>query len=508
MATFLTALLAAAVSFLGGGAGALTAHAATFPVTVSSRPVTRPLASDFLGFAFEYRGLPEWFPKPGQAADDVLPALIRNLSPTGRPSIRIGGETTDRSWWPVPGARKPTGITYALGPSWTRDADALVRSTDARLLLGINLEAGSSLVARVEADQLVKRIGPSNVAGLQIGNEPNLYRFTPWYRESDGHIIPWYETTSAPVYSRPASWDPAAFQAQFAQFARVMPTLPLTGPETNPGPWLTAFGSELSPHSRVRMLTAHAYGLNNCDRYPTDPLYPTVPHLLTLTASRGLFDGLGPSIALAHRNGATLRVDEMGSVTCNGKLGVSNTFATSLWAMDALFDAARVGVDGVNLHSFPNEDNDLFDFTYERTTHRWRATVRPLYLGALMFAQAAPTGSRLLHLATPAQTTLRAWATLGTDHRVRVLLVNDGSSATDVPIHAPAGYGRAEGTIERLQGPSAAATGDVTLGGRRFSSTLTGTPPPPELQSVRPRDGVDRVLVPATSAALVPLPQN
>jgi hypothetical protein len=488
-------------------AGPARAH--TLTVSVTGQSVGRPIPDAFLGLALEYSTIPQWTAQPGQAANPILGTLIRGLDPTGAPSIRIGGQSTDRSWWPAPGLTRPVGVTDDLGATWTRAARELVSATHARLLLGINLEAGSAQVARVEADELVKGVGAQNVRSLQIGNEPNLYRVTPWYRVAGGRRLPWYAKTGEPVYSRSASWNPKAYDAQFAQFARALPHLPLAGPETNPGPWLDAFESTLSAHSQVRMLTTHAYGLNNCDKDPSDPLYPTVDHLLSLTASRGLLDGMVSSIALAHRDAATLRIDEMGSITCNGKPGVSDTFASALWGMDALFAAARAGVDGVNLHSFPKSDNGLFDFTYSASARRWTAAIHPLYDGALMFAQAAPAGSRLLHFSDGATHQLRAWATRGTDHQVRILLINDATSgSTLVHVRAPDGYGQSIGTVERLRAPSAAATGDVTLGGHRFSQTLTGSAPTPELQSLRPRGGVETIGLPAASAALVTLPQN
>ena len=43
------------------------------------------------------------------AAQPVLVELIRNLDPMGRPVIRIGGLSTDHSWWPVPGMKAPLG---------------------------------------------------------------------------------------------------------------------------------------------------------------------------------------------------------------------------------------------------------------------------------------------------------------------------------------------------------------------------------------------------------------
>ena len=492
--------------------GALLAPAAradTPTVSVTGQPVGRPIPENFLGLALEYSTIPKWTAQPGQAENPILGPLVRGLDPTGTPSVRIGGQSTDRSWWPAPGLTRPLGVTYDLGPSWTRSARELVSATGARLLLGINLEAGSAQVAHVEADQLVRGVGVKHVQSLQIGNEPNLYLDTPWYRVLGGRRLPWYAHSGTPVYARAADWDPAAFDAQFDQFARGLPKLPLAGPETNPGPWLDSFESKLTRHSQVRTLTPHAYGLNNCVTNPADPHYPSVDHLLSLTASRGLLDGLGASIALAHREAGTLRIDEMGSITCNGKPGVSDTFASALWGMDALFAAARAGVDGVNLHSFPNSDNGLFDLTYSPSARRWSAAIHPLYDGALMFAQAAPAGSRLLHLSSSGSTTLRTWATRGADHRVRILLINDSTSASSlVHVRTPDGYGQSVATVERLQAPSAAATGDVTIGGHRFSRTLTGSAPRPQLQSLHPRGGVETIGLPAASAALITLPPN
>jgi agmatinase len=68
--------------------------------------------------------------------------------------------------------------------------------------------------------------------------------------------------------------------------------------------------------------------------------------------------------------------------------------ASALWAASALFSVAQDGVDGVNLHSFEGLRNGLFDFT--ESAAGWTGDVHPIYYGALLFAHAAPAGSRLL----------------------------------------------------------------------------------------------------------------
>jgi len=285
----------------------------------------------------------------------------------------------------------------------------------------------------------------------------------------------------------------------------VLPRLPIAGPATGNPPWLAAFGRFLSPGSRVRMLSSHAYGLDQCVTDPSLPRYPSVAHLLSLYASRGLLSGIAPYVALAHRDGATYRIDEMGSITCNGRAGVSNTMAAALWVIDALFSVDQGNVDGVNLHSYPNSANGLFDF--RRSRGKWEASVHPLYYGALMFSQAAPAGSRLLRVGDGSQDQLRAWATLGRDHRVRVLLIDDSlTRKLQTLIHAPAGFGSHVASIERLLAPSAYATGGITLGGRRFgATTATGVLPPPVPEGLAPRSGAYAVTLPAGSAALLTL---
>jgi hypothetical protein len=313
------------------------------------------------------------------------------------------------------------------------------------------------------------------------------------------------------VFARPRStWTAAAFASEFAATVKVMPDVPIAGPDATTPELFGAFTPLLGPDSRVRMLTSHAYPLNQCITDPRLPQYPSVPNLLGSTAATELIAGLSPFIALAHRDGATYRIDEMGPVSCNGRAGVSNTMAAALWLLDALFTLDGQGVDGVNIHTYPNAVNGLFDFS--RVNGTWAATVHPLYYGALLFAQAAPVGSRLLAVRTPHSATVHVWATLGSDHHIRVTVINDSprdAASVSVTAPTPTAYGVA--TVERLLAPSVDATTGVTLGAQRFAApTTTGVLPAPYAApgpgTVAPRGRTYTVGVPAGSAALLTLP--
>jgi hypothetical protein len=310
------------------------------------------------------------------------------------------------------------------------------------------------------------------------------------------------------VFSRRLSYGPTQYGEELSRTLALLPKLPEAGPETGHVPWLKAFANVVRPTGVPMTLTSHAYGLNECVHDPASRVYPSVPNLLTPFASRtNLLPGDGPYIALAHVEGDSYRVDEMGSVTCNGREAVSDTMASALWALDALFYLDSQGVDGVNIHSFPGSPNGLFDFTHAGGA--WGATVHPLYYGALMFAQAAPVGSRLLVVSGAAPPQLRGWATLGADGKVRVLLINDSLTATgQIVVHSPAGWGSQPAAIERLLAPSAYATTGITLGGQSFAPDSNGVLAPPAPLTVSTTHGAYGVaLAPGTAALLTLSPR-
>ncbi len=489
------------------GAAPGVAGASETPVTMSvaARSISRPIAPDFLGLALEYSGIRGWV-GPGTAAPNpVLVQLIRNLDPVGRPLIRVGGLSTDHSWWAVPGMREPLGITDTLTPAWAQSLLSLVRALDARLVLGVNLEADSPRLARAEAEAFVKAFGRRYIDALDIGNEPPLYPGMPWYRTQGREVIPWYEDTGTPVFGRGLSWGPSTFVTDYARIFNALPPVPIAGPDTQQAAWFAAYQHRfLAPHSRVRMLASHGYGLNNCVTNPASAAYPSIPHLLGDYALHDLLNTLIPDVRLAHANGATFRIDEMGSVTCNGRVGVSNTMASALWAAAALFSVAQDGVDGVNLHTYMGLSNGLFDFS--DSARGWTGAVHPLYYGALLFARAAPAGSRLLHASLGGPPTLHGWATTGPGAVRHVVLLNDSTSnSAGVVVRAPrAVLGRRPAQLQRLTAPSVAATGAISLGGRSFgAATSTGVLPAPVSDPVRARAGAYRVTVPAASAVVL-----
>jgi hypothetical protein len=416
-----------------------------------------PIPPGFLGLSIEYTAL---LPYAGvNGPNPVLVQLIRQLDPGQSPVLRFGGDTTDWSWVPVPGMAQPRGVHYV-------------------------------------ASAFVDAVGQSSVEALEVGNEPEAYAFRGWYHTPSG----------TPVPGRRPSYSIRSYAREFSRFARVLPNVVLAGPATGSSGWMAGLPGLLSATPRLRVVTVHRYPLNRCSA-PGTYHYPSLARLLAPASSQGLAQSVAQAVSAAHARGAQIRVDELNSVACRGQFGVSDTFGSALWVLDALFNLAAVGVDGVNIHTLPA--SIYHPFVLEHGAAGWQWVVDPVYYGMLMFAQAAPPGSRLLSISGLVPQQVRVWATRAPNGQARVVLINEGSvRGRSVRLTIPGA--RAPASVMWLRAPSIAATGNITLSGQSFGAgtqtgLLAGTPQPTDLA---PDDHIYALRLPPASAALLTVPAD
>jgi hypothetical protein len=460
-------------------------------VRVTNARVSRPVPPGFVGFSFEFRAVMEYAGTNNHSINPVLVQLIRNLAPGQAPVLRIGGNSTDNSWWPLPGVTQPPGVTYTLTKNWLAVTRGLAIDSGARLILGVNLKLDSPAEAAAEVHAYRAGVGTRYIQALEIGNEPELYKVFPWY----------FDDTGA-VFGRPSTYDFTEYAQEVAMLAKRLPGFALAGPATGTMQWLSHLPQLFAAEPRLKVVTYHRYPLLACFSAPGDPRYPTIPNLLTLDSSRHLLDGVAPYIALAHKHGAAFRVDELNSVACKGQTGVSDTFASALWMLDSLFAMARSGIDGINIHTLPQAV--YAPFAFHREHGKWVGTVSPEYYGVLLFTEAAPPGSRLLAVSQTSSADVRSRATVTPTGLMHVVLINDSlSSGHIVTVRPPKGVGSA--VLERLRAPNAESTSGVTLAGQSF-----GTPTPTgklagKIKSVKVSLVHGRYLIrlPASSAAML-----
>jgi hypothetical protein len=483
--------IAAVVAGVAGCGGSAPPKPDVFAQVGGPQSSVRPIPPGFIGVSMEFQSV-AGVAGPAGDPNRVVERLIAGLAPGQSPVIRIGGDSTDHAWWPAPGLHDPDRLAYALTPAWLASIRTLAAAVHARLVVGINLEANNPRLAGVEARALVAGLGRNSIQALEIGNEPNLYAALSWYLTRGGRK----------VYARPRDYTPAQYLAEFDRVARVMPPVPLAGPALGAPVWMPQVEAPLlSAQPRLTLVTYHRYPLNRCFTRPGMPIYPTIPHLLARRSSLGLAESVGGYVRGALARGDVFRVDELNSVACSGKRGISNTFASALWMLDTLFAMAQQNVTGVNIHTLPSGAYRLF--TVHRSSGRWSATVAPVYYGLLMFTRAAPPGARLLDITTRGSGDVRAWATGGAGALIRVVLINDSARRTHtVRVQLPGAAGAA--TLQRLRAPRLQSTRGVSLGGRSFADpTASGV-----LASARPQRAPHSgarytVVLPPASAALL-----
>ena len=455
-------------------------------LTIGPATVGPAIPAGFAGVSIPLASLESYAGTDPEVANTVLVQLLRNLTPGQRPVLRLGGDSADRTWWPVPGMHRPASVRYTLTNRWLRVARTLAMTSNARLILGINLMADKARLARAEAVAMIRGIGRPRIAAIELGNEPELYaRFSGPRAARRGR--------AAPSVLR-------SFNANFARVADALPAIALAGPGIGSDRWLDDLPNFLRHEPRVRVVTLHRYPLKRCS--PNAGVTPT--QLLSRESTNGLAHSVAAPVASARSRGLVLRIDELNTVACGGAHGVSDTFASALWLLDTLPALARLGVAGVNVQTRPNSFNELFSLG--RVGATWEASVRPEYYGLLLFSEAAPAGSRMLKIAGIGGRELNVWATRDTHGNVRVVLVNnDPARAAVATIRVPTASGSA--ILTRLQAPALSATDDVTIGGQSFGPlTSTGLLAPGQsLIAPSPSPGTFRASVPPASAALLEL---
>ena len=471
------------------------AHSASSPVVgVSGATVGRAIPGGFVGVSIEERALEQFAGADPKAIDPVFVHLLQDIAPQQSPVLRIAGDSTDWSWWPVAHVARPPGVKYDLTPTWMGVAHALAAQLNARLILGVNLEADNRAVATAEAEAMLARIGRPYIDGFELGNEPELYGSFGWYRSPSTHQL---------VPGRPRAYSVGNFISDFARFSSYLGGDPLAGPSMGGPMWLRSLAAFVGAEHHLSVVTVHAYPLKHCSKATV----VTSAQLLADSSSHGLARRVAPWVALAAHHHLPLRVDEMNGISCGGTRGVSDTFTSALWLLDTLFEMARTGVSGVNIHTVPNTINEVLGPQFAHGA--WSMRVHPEFYGMVMFAQAAPAGARLLRVSDRLAAGVKVWATRAGNGAVHVVVINKRLRGAQTVRLRIAGAG-GPASVQQLLAPSVHATSGVTLGGQTFgAATSTGVlGGRPAGVTVAPAGGTYSLRVPAASATLLSLPAS
>jgi hypothetical protein len=451
---FATATLAVALAVASGQVIAGQARAADTPRTTIAIDRAHPfgdLPAGFVGLSYEMRELSALC-TTGDCTGNFDPSrgnLIALYQTLGRSNVRIAGNQLDRdTLWVPAGQQVPNPL-----PSWTADVvrpadiqrlDGFLRATGWKAEVGINLAHWDPALAADEAHSLLSILGP-RLSGAECGNEPNHYASNGYRPSPYGfaeHKVDWEACANLVGSNRIAAPD-------------------LSGP-TGTATWFSLFTQ--AEASRINMLTVHNYTGAT-----------TITQLLSPQIHDKELADVAPQLAAAQSVHLPIRLDETNSAVGGGIAGISDVYASALWAFDYNMVLAQAGFSGLNFHGgFGVCGAPLFNGKFQRYTPICAAnaadaaakiyTAAPEYYGLYM-ATRMGTG-RFLPVTVSSDHNVTAYAVRGRDGRLRIAVIEkDDTSGAPVPVSIAVQGISGSGSAIHLTGPTLASADGVAVQG-------------------------------------------
>ncbi|QKZ14233.1 hypothetical protein [Spirosoma sp. KUDC1026] len=409
------------------GVSALYAQPVSVDVQVDATTTGYRINNDFVGFSFEGKtmttegGAGSTVASFWEASPTALTRfrnILTNLSPSS--VIRIGANSGDQLAW-TPGNR---GTNTDVSRLYNSDIDKLftfLGSVNWKCLYMINFAkdstnyAGNAVVESASEASYVYSTYSARLKSISIGNEPmayvvNKYRnpYTPSLYVAN--YLPVYDAIKAVNSAVPISGGDIGRRSEYntwnSGYLGKMNNLPTT-----------------SPARPIDTFNAHAYMFRSNEL--TGTTEQSVDALInSLTPGSTFLTNLSYLKTLTETYNAPFWMSETNSVA--GSLaGVTNSFASAIWALDYLYTLASYNVKGANFHSGGNSSS--YAPIYRVSTANGTYAIGSIYYGLLAFADGA-LNQRLLAVApagSSANPRTSYYATASDDGRtVKLTLIN------------------------------------------------------------------------------------
>jgi hypothetical protein len=451
------------------------------PVSITINPFDpgRPVPQRFLGLSFEAAALHQL----SQYSDrGDLVRLLRSLGPG---VLRFGGITADENVaWTDAETPRPAWASSVIDEADLRAIGVLARRSGWHVLLTVGLAHYEPLAAAREVAAAHRALGPY-LEAVEVGNEPDSYgshgfRALPWIAEGYEEEVSSYREA----------------------IAALTPDVPIAGPDVSGSGIFTEWGEAEALAQKPALLTGHHYPLG-CAQTPQ----PSIEALLSPTIRAAEARSLATYMAVSSKRGIPLRIDETNTVSCGGVAGISDTFASALWASAYITQAMAAGVDGVNLEGNPTNCAGYTPLCAPDASAiaDGQLLAEPEWYALLLTRSLV--GERPLPTTISAEGTpnLVAAAFSAPDHSLRIVLVDDepqGASPLSLRLGVGSGLGTAH--ILRLSASAPSATSGVLLADTAVAPNGAWNAPA-QTEGAQPSEGVLALQLQPSSAALITL---
>jgi hypothetical protein len=414
-------------------------------LTIDSRAPGHPVPGRFLGLSFEAQAIGQL---GALGARGDLVRLLRSLGPG---LLRFGGITADQNvGWADSVTPRPAWATSVIGPAQMHAIGVLARRSGWQVLLTVGMAHYEPQSAAREVASAHAALG-RNLVAVEIGNEPDAF---------GRHGF------------RALPWGAQQFEEQVASYreaiAALTPGIALVGPDVSGSGAFAEWGFAEALSQAPALLTGHHYPLG-CTHVPA----PSIELLLSAPI-RGLeARSLETYLSISRSSNIPFRVDETNSVSCGGVAGISNTYASALWAAAYVGQGMAAGTVGVNLQSNPTNcagytplcaaDPAALAAGQMRAQPDWYAL---LLTRSLVGYRPLPTT-----ISASLVPNLAAYGFDGPAHTRKLLLVDEEAPGSrPLALRVPLGAGLGAARVLRVTGPSLGATEGVRLGGHAVAA--------------------------------------
>jgi len=450
-------------------------------VAVDQSSPGQMISSDFQGFSYETLLI---FPDSSGnfLFSGTNTPLINMFKTLGIKSLRVGGNSADNV--NDNNGQLPADSTCEAADKCPiiDNLYAFAQAAGIKIIFTLRLKVFDTTAAAGEAAYIMKHFA-SLTDCFEVGNEPNVFISSFSTYDSD-------------------------FKAYRSAVLAAAPSAKFCAPATTNGggqPWAESFANEFKGDATILLICGHFYpGTRTGNGTNADIDFLLDPSRLSGGSNNyAFYFSQFPSTAVS--NGEVYRLEETNSIALQGEAGVSNVYASTLWALDYMHFWATQNSRGLNFHTGATSAYDPI----MPTTLNGAYTAEPVAYGIKAFG----LGSNGENVSTsvgsnPDGVNLTAYGVLDpSTGNLFVTIINkehfSGARNATVTVSPGAGYSAgAVFTLQQASGDVTASSG-ITLGGAAIGGdgSWNGTS-----SSISPSVSGDFVItVPVASAAILEL---